>query len=48
MAKVILIDLSDFSHNEIEINLENPLLPIATPLLAALSGQVSGDIFVVI
>jgi len=32
MAKVILIDLSDFSHNEIEINLENPLLPIATPL----------------
>ena len=48
MAKVILIDLSDFSHNEIEINLENPLLPIATPLLAALTGQVSGDNFVVI
>ena len=48
MAKVILIDLSNFSHNEIEINLENPLLPIATPLLAALTGQVSGDNFVVI
>jgi len=48
MAKVILIDLSDFSHNEIEINLENPLLPIATPLLAALTGQVSGENFVVI
>jgi len=48
MAKVILIDLYDFSHNEIEINLENPLLPIATPLLAALTGQVSGDNFVVI
>ena len=48
MAKVILIDLSDFSHNEIEINLENPLLPIATPLLAALTGQVSGNNFVVI
>ena len=48
MAKVVLIDLSDFSHNEIEINLENPLLPIATPLLAALTGQVSGDNFVVI
>ena len=48
MAKIILIDLSDFSHNEIEINLENPLLPIATPLLAALTGQVSGDNFVVI
>ena len=48
MAKIILIDLSDFSHNEIEINLENPLLPIATPLLAALTGQVSGNNFVVI
>jgi len=48
MAKVVLIDLSDFSHNEIEINLDNPLLPIATPLLAALTGQVSGDNFVVI
>ena len=48
MAKVILIDLSNFSHNEIEINLENPLLPIATPLLAALTGQVSGDNFVLI
>jgi aldehyde:ferredoxin oxidoreductase len=48
MAKVVFIDLSDFSHNEIEINLENPLLPIATPLLAALTGQVSGDNFVVI
>lgn len=48
MAKVILIDLSDFSHNEIEINLDNPLLPIATPLLAALTGQVSGNNFVVI
>jgi len=48
MSKVILIDLSDFSHNEIEINLENPLLPIATPLLAALTGQVSGENFVVI
>ena len=48
MAKVILIDLSNFSHNEIEINLENPLLPIATPLLAALTGQVSGNNFVVI
>ena len=44
----MLIDLSNFSHNEIEINLENPLLPIATPLLAALTGQVSGDNFVVI
>jgi aldehyde:ferredoxin oxidoreductase len=48
MAKVVLIDLSDFSHNEIEINLDNPLLPIATPLLAALTGKVSGDNFVVI
>ena len=48
MAKVVLIDLSDFSHNEIEINLDNPLLPIATPLLAALTGQVSGNNFVVI
>ena len=48
MAKVVLIDLSDFSHNEIEINLGNPLMPIATPLLAALTGQISGDNFVVI
>jgi aldehyde:ferredoxin oxidoreductase len=48
MAKVVLIDLSDFSHNEIEINLGNPLMPIATPLLAALTGQVSGENFVVI
>jgi aldehyde:ferredoxin oxidoreductase len=48
MAKVLLIDLYDFSHNEIEINLDNPLMPIATPLLAAFTGQVSGDNFVVI
>jgi len=48
MAKVVLIDLSDFSHNEIEINLDNPLLPIATPLLAALTGKVSGNNFIVI
>jgi len=48
MAKVVFIDLSDFSHNEIEINLGNPLMPIATPLLAALTGQVSGENFVVI
>jgi aldehyde:ferredoxin oxidoreductase len=48
MAKVVLIDLIDFSHNEIEINLGNPLLPIATPLLAALTGQISGNNFVVI
>jgi aldehyde:ferredoxin oxidoreductase len=48
MAKVVFIDLSDFSHNEIEINLGNPLMPIATPLLAALTGQISGDNFVVI
>ena len=48
MAKVVFIDLGDFSHNEIEINLGNPLMPIATPLLAALTGQISGDNFVVI
>ena len=48
MAKVVLIDLYDFSHNEIEINLENPLMPIATPLLAVLAGQVSDNNFVVI
>jgi aldehyde:ferredoxin oxidoreductase len=48
MAKVVFIDLSDFSHNEIEINLGNPLMPIATPLLAALTGQISGENFVVI
>jgi len=48
MAKVVLIDLSDFSHNEIEINLGNLLMPIATPLLAALAGQVSDENFVVI
>ena len=48
MAKVVLIDLHDFSHNEIEINLENPLMPIATPLLAVLAEQVSDNNFVVI
>ena len=48
MAKVVLIDLGDFSHNEIEINLGNPLMPIATPLLAALTGKISGENFVVI
>ena len=48
MARVVLIDLHDFSHNEIEINLENPLMPIATPLLAVLAGQVSDNNFVVI
>lgn len=48
MAKVVFIDLNDFSHNEIEINLSNPLMPIATPLLAALTGQISDDNFVVI
>lgn len=48
MAKVVLIDLVDFSHNEIEINLANPLLPVATPLLAALTGQVKSNNFIVI
>lgn len=48
MAKVVLIDLVDFSHNEIEINLVNPLLPVATPLLAALTGQVKSNNFIVI
>lgn len=48
MARVVLIDLHDFSHNEIEINLENPLMPIATPLLAVLAEQVSDNNFVVI
>jgi hypothetical protein len=35
MAKVVLIDLGDFSHNEIDFNLANSLLPVATPLLSA-------------
>jgi aldehyde:ferredoxin oxidoreductase len=48
MAKVVLIDLDDFSHNEIEINLDNPLLPVATPLIAALAGQITDNNFVVI
>ena len=48
MAKVVLIDLGDFSHNEIEINLKNPLMPIAVPLTAALAGRFSGNNFVVI
>ena len=48
MAKVVLIDLSDFSHKEIEINLVNPLLPVATPLLAALTDQIKSNNFVVI
>ena len=48
MAKVVLIDLGDFSHDEIEINLKNPLMPIAVPLTAALAGRFSGNNFVVI
>lgn len=48
MAKVILINLEDFSHNAVEFNLENPLMPIAIPLTAALSGTVSENNFVVI
>jgi aldehyde:ferredoxin oxidoreductase len=48
MAKVVLINLGDFSHNEMEINLVNPLMPIAIPLTAALSGAISRNDFVVI
>jgi aldehyde:ferredoxin oxidoreductase len=48
MAKVVLINLSDFSHNEIEINLSNPLMPVSVPLVAALAGNISGNNFVVI
>lgn len=48
MAKVVLIDLSDFSHNEIEINLSNPLMPVSVPLVAALAGNISGNNFIVI
>ncbi|MFM8191035.1 MAG: aldehyde ferredoxin oxidoreductase N-terminal domain-containing protein, partial [Candidatus Nanopelagicus sp.] len=48
MAKVVLIDLGDFSHNEIEINLGNPLMPVSVPLVAALAGNISGNNFVVI
>ena len=48
MAKVVLINLRDFSHNEIDINLENSLIPIATPLLAALVGKIKNNNFVII
>lgn len=48
MAKIVLIDLSDFSHNEIEINLSNPLMPVSVPLVAALAGNISGNNFIVI
>lgn len=48
MAKVVFIDLSDFSHNEIEINLSNPLMPVSVPLVAALAGNISGNNFIVI
>ena len=47
MAKVVLINLRDFSHNEIDINLENSLIPIATPLLAALVGKIKNNNFVI-
>lgn len=48
MAKIVLIDLSNFSHSEMEINLNNPLLPIAIPLLSALTGRIKGKNFLVI
>ena len=48
MARVVLIDLGDFSHNEIEINLNKPLMPVAVPLTAALAGSISENNFVVI
>lgn len=48
MARVVLIDLGDFSHNEIEINLKKPLMPVALPLTAALAGSISENNFVVI
>ena len=48
MAKVVLIDLDNFSHNEIEINLENPLMPIATPLLSVLAERMLDNNFIVI
>ena len=47
MAKVVLINLRDFSHNEIEISLENNLLPVATPLLTALVGRIKNNDFIV-
>ena len=48
MARVVLIDLGDFSHNEIKINLKKPLMPVAVPLTAALAGSISENNFVVI
>jgi aldehyde:ferredoxin oxidoreductase len=48
MAKVVLINLKDFSHNEIEIELTNKLLPIATPLISSLRGLVKDNNYIVI
>lgn len=48
MAKVILINLSNFSHNVMEISLENKLLPVATPILTSLTGLIKDNNFVVI
>lgn len=48
MAKVVLINLQNFSYNEIEITLENDLLPVSLPVLSALTGKVKNNNFVVI
>lgn len=48
MAKVVVIDLSNSTHNVIWVSLSNPLLPIAVPLLSALTDLVNGNNFVVI
>jgi aldehyde:ferredoxin oxidoreductase len=48
MSKVVLIDLKDYSHTEIEIELTNPLVPISLPLLSVLAKKVKKQNFFII
>lgn len=48
MAKVVLIDLKDYSHTEIEIELTNPLMPISLPLQSVLAKKIKNLNFIII
>jgi aldehyde:ferredoxin oxidoreductase len=48
MPKVLLIDLNKSSHKLVDFQVTDPLVPVSTPLFAALIGKIPNNNFVVV
>lgn len=48
MAKVVLIDLKNYSNSEIEIELINPLIPVSLPLQSILAKKIKNQNFIIV